>query len=430
MVSAHDIRATCDSLLSQKLIPGYDDKEIDISLKKIRDSLSLLDTTNSQQKIIHQGIIFRLQSMYDRTRRLMMSPNKNIQRVQQGIMRLHGRLESILLENCAFEKSNILVSLAAANALGLSIRKFRHIPYGVLSDDAYTARKVMSAASAKRLDVRLEKRYYLPMRISAVLSDDWNLKLVGAYDAWDTSRGEGVRVGVADTGADYNHPEISSCFKDVKGYNFVNNTDDPLDDEGHGTHVSGTIAGRNVGVAPGCTLYALKFLNAFGSGLESDFIRAAEWAIDNELDILNGSFGSSFNSNAERAICTALRNNGIIFAAAAGNNGSDDYSYPASYDTVISVAAVDKNKKVASFSQHNDQVSISSPGVDIYSCIPDNNYGSLSGTSMATPHVCGGLSLVYRNKDPESIILLSAEKLGDSNYYGKGLLRCDKAVKQ
>ena len=251
---------------------------------------------------------------------------------------------------------------------------------------------------------------------------------IDAPEAWDRATGTGnTLVAVIDTGIDYRHPDLAANIwtnpgeiagngrdddgngyvDDIHGYNFVANNGNPMDDNGHGTHVSGTIAGvgdNGVGVA-GVNwrgkLMALKFLDSTGSGYVSDAVAALDYAVRMGAKISNNSWGGGgFDPLLARAISNA-RTAGHIFVAAAGNESSNNdvtASYPANYayDNVVSVAATDLNDNLAFFSNYGaSSVDIAAPGVGIYSTVPNNSYATYSGTSMATPHVTGALSLLW-----------------------------------
>lgn len=251
---------------------------------------------------------------------------------------------------------------------------------------------------------------------------------IAAPLAWDQSVGTGAKlVAVIDTGIDYNHPDLASNIwvnpgeipgnnrdddgngfvDDVHGFDFVNNDGNPMDDNGHGTHVAGTIGAvtnNGVGVAGvnwNVKMMALKFLDRSGSGYLTDAIASLDYAVRMGAKISNNSWGGGgFDSLLNTAIANA-RANGHIFVAAAGNesnNNDTSPSYPASYnlDNIVSVAAVDNRGNLASFSNFGaTSVDIAAPGVNILSTLPNNRYGNLSGTSMATPHVTGAISLVW-----------------------------------
>ena len=235
-----------------------------------------------------------------------------------------------------------------------------------------------------------------------------------------------VVIGVIDTGVDYTHPDLinnlwinpgeipdngldddgNGFVDDVHGYDFVNNDGDPFDDNGHGTHVAGTIAAEGdngigiTGVTWSAQIMALKFLDAFGFGTTFDAIQAIEYAILMGADLTNNSWGGGGFSQPLRDAIAAAGEAGQVFVAAAGNFSSDSDafpSYPAAYDldNIISVAATDENDQLADFSNFGViSVDLAAPGVDIFSTTPSNNYGFLSGTSMASPHVAGVVSLL------------------------------------
>ena len=262
----------------------------------------------------------------------------------------------------------------------------------------------------------------------------WNLKNIGADIAQQIVKGEGIKVGVIDTGIDYNHKELINCFdKNNLGFNFIDNSNDPFDDNGHGTHVAGTISGNKVGVAPKAQLFGLKVLDSSGVGSTYNVMAAVNWAMNNNLDIINLSLGSSTYLYAEQELFTKAFQSGVLTIASAGNSYGSKYNYPASYNNVISVAAVDRNNRHADFSTHNDMVDISAPGVNVLSSLPNDKYAEYSGTSMSAPHVSGVSALIksYERllpEDIENLFFESSMELGDSDYYGMGLVKADEAL--
>lgn len=255
---------------------------------------------------------------------------------------------------------------------------------------------------------------------------------IDALEAWGSSTGTGnTIVAVIDTGVDYTHPDLAAnmwtnddipgngldddgngFIDDVHGYDFVNIDGDPMDDYGHGTHVSGTIGavGDNgigvTGVTWNVQIMALKFLDASGGGWTSDAILSLNYAVANGAMISNNSWGGGGFDQALYDAIQAAGNQGHIFVAAAGNDSSNNDafpSYPATYnlDNIVSVAATDHNDQLAYFSNYGAAtVDLGAPGDSILSTTPGNTYSTFSGTSMATPHVTGVMALV-KGQHPE-----------------------------
>lgn len=225
----------------------------------------------------------------------------------------------------------------------------------------------------------------------------WGVDHIDADLVWPTgNNGEGVNIAVIDTGISKDHPDIKDNIKG--GYNAIDSNKSWNDDNGHGSHVAGIISSSNnsigaVGVAPLSNLYAVKALNRNGNGFISDIIDAIGWSIDNNINIINMSFGSSSDSPALHTALTTAYNSGIILVAAAGNSGGS-VLYPAIYPEVIAVSAIGQNDTIASFSSRGEDVDFTAPGVDIYSTYKGSGYATLSGTSMASPHIAGAMALI------------------------------------
>lgn len=202
----------------------------------------------------------------------------------------------------------------------------------------------------------------------------WGVSLVRADKVWPITRGEGVRVAVIDSGIDLDHPELAPVY--AGGYDFLQNDEIPQDENGHGSHVAGTIAAAQngegiVGVAPGVEIYALRVLDGEGNGTTSGVVRAVDWAIANGIHVINLSLGSSISSLSERSAFERAEQAGIIAVAATGNSHPiPGLSYPAGYRTVLSVGAVDRELMIGSFSQRGTGMDIVAPGVGVDSTVP------------------------------------------------------------
>ncbi|HWR97569.1 MAG TPA: S8 family peptidase, partial [Candidatus Methanoperedens sp.] len=230
----------------------------------------------------------------------------------------------------------------------------------------------------------------------------WGVKRINADPATRGTRsGAGVKLAVVDTGiwrsaAGAIHPDLAAAYRG--GYDFVNGDAGPWDDHGHGTHVAGIIAAADngfgvVGVAPGVSLYAVKVLDATGSGYVSDFIAALDWCIGQGIRIVNYSAGGSVPWGPMEEACDRARAAGITIVAAAGNEGGA-LIYPAVYASVVSVGSTGPTDQKSWFSNFGDELDLSAPGEQILSSVPGGSYEKWSGTSMATPHVAGAAALL------------------------------------
>ncbi len=246
----------------------------------------------------------------------------------------------------------------------------------------------------------------------------WGVARVNAAAAWDYTAGGGVKVAVIDTGIDYTHPDLAPNYKG--GYNAVDPSAPPLDDQGHGTHVAGTIAavkdGSGVaGVAPAAHLYGVKVLDKNGSGQYSWIIAGIEWAVENRMDVINMSLGGGSGNEALRQVMIKAGEAGVTVVCAAGNDGGA-VNYPAKYPQAIAVSASDSSDRIASFSSRGPEIAVIAPGVGVYSTRKGGGHVSLSGTSMASPHVAGlaAIAIGAGYKGPEEVRLaleVSASRL-------------------
>ena len=278
---------------------------------------------------------------------------------------------------------------------------------------------------------------------------------IDAVEAWDISTGSrDVVVGVIDTGVDHSHSDLNAnmwvnsgeiagdgidndnngYIDDIYGINAITDIGDPMDDNGHGTHVAGTIGavGDNnegvVGVNQEVSIVGCKFLDASGSGSTSDALKCIDYMVGLRnsgvnLRVLNNSWGGGGFSQALSDAITSSEQAGILFVAAAGNSASDNDvtpSYPASYehDSVVAVASTTHTDAMSGFSQYGaNSVDLGAPGSAILSTWPGGGYNSISGTSMATPHVAGAAALALA-VNPDLTVVELKELLmnsGDDN---------------
>lgn len=233
-----------------------------------------------------------------------------------------------------------------------------------------------------------------------VQSTPWGITAVHATEAAAIDTGSNALVCVVDTGIESTHDDLAANI--IGGENFVASrgtikSSNWSDDNGHGTHVAGTVAAINntvgaLGVAPQAALFAVKALDKRGSGYVSAVADGILSCVANGADVINMSLGSSSDSTVLHDAVSYASSQGVILVAAAGNE-SGAVSYPAKYAEVLAVSAVDSNYDLAYFSNTGSEVDYAAPGVDVYSTYKGNTYATLSGTSMASPHVSGVVAL-------------------------------------
>lgn len=236
---------------------------------------------------------------------------------------------------------------------------------------------------------------------------DWGLAQYGIPKLWAATQGEGVTVGIIDTGCQLDHPDLAGAIKDAR--DFSRSWSGPEDKQGHGSHCAGVIGARKdgkgiIGIAPRCSLLIAKGLGDDGSGGSRSIADAIDWCIVKGADVISMSLGSPVPDQAILAAIQRAAKAGIFVIAAAGNDGkANSVNYPARFRETIAVAAVDRDGRVAKFSSQGPQVDIAAPGEDILSCFLNSGYAKMSGTSMATPFVAGVVALaVARHKGIES----------------------------
>ncbi|MDQ6673604.1 MAG: DUF5719 family protein, partial [Chloroflexota bacterium] len=318
------------------------------------------------------------------------------------------------------------------------------------------AERVLSGLRARSDLVRAAE--YEGEQIGQVVPNDalyhafqWNLRRIGMEQAWDLRpSAPDVIVAILDTGVDLTHPDLRSNLLLDQGYDFLNDTPSPQDDESHGTAVAGIIGaiGNNregvTGIAWHVKLLPIKALNSQGRGPDSAMVKAILFAADAGAKIINiSSTGTRYSGALETAVQYA-QEKGALVVAAAGNTGQTDnaINYPAAFDGVLAVGAIDDKDQLASFSQRQSYVALVAPGVDVPSTAwagaGRGPYASQSGTSIAAPHVSGAAAILWALRpdlgagDIAMALRSHADKIASNNNndsgYGSGILNVAHAV--
>ncbi|AUS08283.1 peptidase S8 [Laceyella sacchari] len=260
---------------------------------------------------------------------------------------------------------------------------------------------------------------------------------IQAPQAWDIAEGSGAKIAIVDTGVQSNHPDLAG--KVVGGWDFVDNDSTPQDGNGHGTHCAGIAAAVTnnstgiAGTAPKASILAVRVLDNSGSGTWTAVANGITYAADQGAKVISLSLGGTVgNSGLQQAVDYAW-SKGSVVVAAAGNAGNTAPNYPAYYSNAIAVASTDQNDNKSSFSTYGSWVDVAAPGSSIYSTYPTSTYASLSGTSMATPHVAGVAGLLASQGRSAANIRAAIENTADKisgtgTYWAKGRVNAYKAV--
>jgi thermitase len=256
---------------------------------------------------------------------------------------------------------------------------------------------------------------------------------------WDLTTGNsGVVVAVLDTGVDYNHPDLAG--KVTKGKDWADNDADPMDVEGHGTHVAGIIGAKTnngvgiAGIGYNVSILAIRVLGT-GGGTAEWVAGGIKEATDKGADVINMSLGSASASQAIEDAVNYAWSKGVVIVASAGNDGVTDKNYPGAFEKVICVAATDKDDLKADFSNYgSDWVDVAAPGVQILSTVLNNDYENYDGTSMASPNAAGVASLLISYAGKGSITNTEVREIMEStatpvgNFVAKGRLNAFAAI--
>ncbi len=339
-------------------------------------------------------------------------------RSSNGPRTTHARAEAVRKGGGTIHKSLSIVPVVSATLPEHAIHRFR-----ARSDVEYVEDDVVLKALGQ--------------------STPWGVDRIDADLAWPAGNaGSGVRVAILDTGIDSDHPDLVVAG----GINFSGSAEDGStsasawnDGHGHGTHCAGIVAARDntigvIGVAPDVELWAVKVLGDDGSGYTSDVIQGLDWCAANGVQVAGMSLGGRGTTSLRNA-CARAYSAGVLLVAAAGNDRSA-VDYPAAYTSVIAVSATDSTDAYALFSNYGRQIELAAPGVSVYSTYNDGGYASMSGTSMACPHVAGAAALAWAsglssNTAVRARLTGTAEDLGARGFdvrFGYGLVDAQKAA--
>lgn len=276
---------------------------------------------------------------------------------------------------------------------------------------------------------------------------EWDISYTEADKAWPLIKQKReIKVAVLDTGVDYTHPDLKNRVLKSIGYNFVDNNSDTMDDNGHGTHVSGIIAANandNIGIAGidgtlDVKIIPIKVLDSNGEGDINDIVKGIKYAADNGADIINLSFGANEKSKLIAEAISYAKGKGAFVVAAAGNDNEESDNISPAGDGAFTVAAMSYNYKKASFSDYGSCIKVSAPGVEILSTVP-GGYEAWDGTSMAAP-VATGIAAMVKAEDPnlspsqiEDVLDSTAKDImskGKDKQSGYGLIDAYNAIKK
>lgn len=307
--------------------------------------------------------------------------------------------------------------------------------------DSKAAEKIFNALKANPNVVYAEPNYIYTVNWTPNdpgVSQQWAWGKIQAYEAWDVTKGSSTTViAIVDTGIQRTHPDLDA--KIVAGYDFVENDTAPDDGNGHGTHVAGTSAAETnnatggAGTCPECKLMPVRVLDNNGSGTLENVANGIIWAADNGAKVINMSLGATSGATTLQNAVDYAWNKGVFLACAAGNAGTSAAHYPAYYSNCFAVASTTSTDAKSSFSTYGTWVEVAAPGSDIYSTWTGSGYNTISGTSMATPHVAGLAGLLasqgLTNAQIRDRIMTTADQIsGTGTYWTGGRINAYRAV--
>ena len=269
----------------------------------------------------------------------------------------------------------------------------------------------------------------------------WAIQDMELDKAWDVETGdENIIIAVLDTGIDYNHVDLSSNV--IAGYDFVNDDNDAMDDNGHGTAVAGIIGaiGNNnkgiVGVNWACKIMPVKVVGSNGTGSYFNIAQGILYATDNNARVLNLSIGGYAYSEIFEAAIDYAVSAGCVIVAGVGDDNTNTVMYPAGHDGVIGASATEESDKISMDSNYGNFLDIYAPGINIYTTKPNDEYGSESGSSMASAYVAGIAGFVLASSNTltgaqvQTIIYNNSDwiKMNYKGTYGHGKINAHRAI--
>lgn len=428
------------------------------------------DTNRRNDKVIVHGKI-EIVELLESNRREELSTSQ----ANTGIIttsHFEDNLNTIPLETANFKPQEYIIKVneeISENYLQNSVLKGKGQVINQISTDMYKVKlndkeNEINNLIKNPLISYIEPEYLVHVQTTPndpAFIQQWNLAMLGLESTWDNYKGsKDITVAVIDTGILPDHPDLKDNI--VRGYDFIDHDNDPTDTDpefSHGTHVAGIIGAmtnNNEGIAGvnwNVSIMPVRVINSEGSGDYSALIAGIHWAVDNGANVINLSLAGSVDSKSLRDAVKYAVDRNVTIVAAAGNNGSSPILYPARYPEVISVGAIGPTKERAYYSNFGPELDLVAPGGDNF--IISHNYNTIlstagyisngnpihqytwaQGTSMATPHVSGIVSLLYSTgiSNPEEIkhiLKETAEDLGVEgidNYYGAGLVNINKAL--
>lgn len=323
-------------------------------------------------------------------------------------------------------------------------------PYFIIHSEKLKTTELISMLEKREEIEFVEPNYIVSKQAVKHIPNDeffkpyqWNLSQISVEEGWDFSSGaQDVTIAIIDTGVDPNHQDLHG--KVLEGFNAIDGTKNSFDTHGHGTHVAGIAAAltNNVagiaGIAWKNTILPVKVLDEKGEGSSFEVARGIRWAVDHGADVINMSLGDYHHSFILYDAVRYAYNRDVVMITASGNDGVNDPMYPAMYEEVLTVGAVNENRDVSFFSNYGHHIDVTAPGEQIPSTFPDDSYVVMSGTSMATPHVTGLAGLIrairpdLTNDEVYDVIRHSSVDLGlrgKDPHYGYGEINVANALR-